>query len=380
VALVHDYLLVHRGAERTFAAMAECWPEAPIFTLLYDAGAMGHAFAGRDIRPSYLQRLGVRQKGFRPLLPLFPKAAERLPVHDFDVVVSSSSAFAHGVRPRPDAVHISYCHTPFRYAWHERARALAETPRAARPVADALLNRVQRWDVAASRRVTRYIANSELVRDRIQSFYGHDATVIHPPVDVDRFQPAAKDDFFLVVGELVAHKRVELALEAARRARSPIKVVGDGPARAELTAAHGATADFVGRVSDAELAQLYARARALVVANTEEFGIAAVEAQAAGTPVVAVDAGGVQETVVPGVTGILVEPDDPGALASALTDTDFEAFSSERIRENALRFSPDRFKERLLQAVAETQLSTDSARGPTRYSTSSNSPMKSPST
>jgi glycosyltransferase involved in cell wall biosynthesis len=331
--------------------MAECWPDAPIFTLLYDPDAMGSAFAGRDVRTSALQRFGVRQKSFRALLPLFPKAAERLPVEDFDVVVSSSSAFAHGVRPREDAVHVSYCHTPFRYAWNERERALDESPRAARPIARLVLESIRRWDMAASRRVTEHVANSELVRGRIRSFYGRDATVIHPPVDVGRFQPAVKEDFLLVVGELVNHKRIELALEAARRAERPIKVVGDGPESARLRAMYGTTADFLGRVSDAELAELYARACALVVANTEEFGIAAVEAQAAGTPVVAIDAGGVQETVIPGETGVLVEADDVDALARALSETDLDSFSPERIRENALRFSPERFKERLREVV-----------------------------
>lgn len=356
VALVHDYLLVPRGAERTFAAMASCWPEAPVFTLLYDEETMGSAFADRDVRTSYLQLVGARQKSFRPLLPLFPRAAERLPLQEFDVVVSSTSAFAHGVRTRPGAVHVSYCHTPFRYAWHERQRALSEAPRPLRPVVNRILERIRAWDLAASRRVTRYVANSELVRKRIQDFYGRDAAVIHPPVEVARFEPATREDFFLVVGELVPHKRVGDALEAARRAKVPIKVVGEGPESAQLTSAYGSTAEFLGRVPDAELAELYARARALVVANMEEFGIAAVEAQAAGTPVVAIDAGGVQETVIPEETGVLVAPDDVDALAAALARTDFEAFSGARIRENALRFSPERFKERFYREVEETSL------------------------
>jgi glycosyltransferase involved in cell wall biosynthesis len=355
VALVHDYLLVLRGAERTFAAMASCWPEAPIFTLLYDEKRMGSAFADRDVHTSYLQRVGARQKTFRPLLPLFPRAVERLPLQEFDVVVSSTSAFAHGVRTRPGAVHVSYCHAPFRYAWHERQRALSEAPRVLRPVASRMLDRIRAWDLAASRRVTHYVANSELVRKRIQLFYGRDAAVIHPPVEIARFKPAAREDFFLVVGELVPHKRVDLALEAACQAKVQIKVVGEGPESAHLASAYGSTAEFLGRVSDSELAELYARARALVVANTEEFGIAAVEAQAAGTPVVAIDAGGVQETVIPGETGVLVEPGDVDALAAALSRTDFEAFSSARIRDNALRFAPDRFKERLYREVEAAQ-------------------------
>ena len=153
--LVHDYLLVLRGAERTFAAMAEVWPEAPVATLLYDADGTGDRLAGHDVRTSPLQRLGVAQSGFRRLLPLFPRAAERLPVDDADLVVSSSSAFAHGVRPRQGVTHVCYCHSPFRYAWHERERALQEAPRLLRPAVRRTLARVRRWDVAAAPRSAR---------------------------------------------------------------------------------------------------------------------------------------------------------------------------------------------------------------------------------
>lgn len=353
VALVHDYLLVMRGAERTFATIADCFPDAPIYTLLYDRGGTNDRFANRRVHTSYLQWSGVRQAGFRRLLPLFPRAAERLPIQDHDLVISSSSAFAHGVRPGEDGTHITYCHTPFRYAWHERERALEETPRYLRPVVRRLLERIRRWDLAASRTVSHYIANSELTRDRIHSFYGREATVVHPPVDVDRFQIGAPEGFFLVATEVVRHKRVEIALEAARRTRLAIKVVGDGPDFRDLSRAYGSTAEFLGRVSDAELASLYARARALIVPNVEEFGIAAVEAQAAGRPVVAADAGGARETVIPGETGVLVKPGDPEALAEALRHTDFDRFSPARIKAHAAQFSTAAFQERFCAEIAQ---------------------------
>src|SRR2546426_2954802 len=258
VALVHDYLLVMRGAERTFAAIADCFPDAPIYTLLYDPVATEHRFGDRRVHTSYLQWSGVRQAGFRRLLPLFPRAAEKLPVRDHDLVISSSSAFAHGVRPREHSMHITYCHTPFRYAWHDRARALEEAPRYLRPIVRRQLKRIRRWDFAASRAVSHYIANSDLTRGRIERFYGREATVVHPPVEVDRFGVGVPEDFFLLVTEVVRHKRVEIALKAARRARLAIKVVGDGPDLRYLSRAYGATAEFLGRVSDAELASLYA--------------------------------------------------------------------------------------------------------------------------
>ncbi|HXR31569.1 MAG TPA: glycosyltransferase [Solirubrobacterales bacterium] len=358
VALVHDYLLVSRGAERTFAAIAECWPEAPIYTLLYDEEGTGGRFADREVRTSYLQRLGVGQRGFRSLLPAFPHATRSLPLDRYELIVSSSSAFAHGVARRRGARHVCYCHTPFRYAWFERERALGEVSPLLRRPLDHALWRTREADRRASRDVTRYIANSAITRERIRRYWGRESTVVHPPVEVERFR--AREDpepFFLVVTELVRHKRVDLALEAAARAKMPIRVVGEGPDRARLEARYGergGLATFLGRVDDAELAGLYARARALVLPNVEEFGIAAVEAQAAGRPVVAVGAGGALETVVDGETGILVEPDDVDALARSLAGIDFARFDPERIAAHARTFSKQAFQRRLRAEVGSS--------------------------
>ena len=351
-ALVHDYLLVMRGAERTFAEIADCWPKSDIYTLLYDSQATSDRFAGRSITSSYLQPLGLRQHNFRRALPLFPRAAERLPLRDHDVVVSSSSAFAHGVRVAPGAVHVCYCYTPFRYAWHERARALQETARPLRPVLNGVLDRIRSWDLEAATRVSHYVAISRLSQQRIADAYGRDSTVIHPPVDVARFSIGEVDDYALVVTEMVRHKRVDVALEAARRAGQRVKVVGTGPELVSLTQRYGDSAEFLGRVSDAELTRLYAGARVFVMANAEEFGIAAVEAQAAGRPVVAAATGGALETVIPGETGVLLPEGDVDALAEALRYTDFDHFSTDAIRRNASRFSAERFKTRLRTEVA----------------------------
>jgi len=351
VGLVHDYLLVMRGAERTFAAIAECFPSAPIYTLLYDPEGTNGAFRDRVVRTSYLQRLGANQRSFRRMLPLFSRAAERLPLREHDLVISSSSAFAHAVRPRPGVVHVSYCHSPFRYAWFERQRAEHELPAPLRPLLRLTLDRIRRSDLDASRRVSHYIANSEATRGNIQRYWGRDATVVHPPVDVHRFSVAEPEDYLLVVTELVPHKRVDVALEAGRRAGLPLKVVGTGPDLERLRTRHGDHAEFLGRVGDDELARLYSRALALVMANVEEFGIAAVEAQAAGRPVVALAAGGALETVVPDRTGVLVPPGDFDALAEALRTTDFRAFSPAAIREHAQGFSREAFQARFTAEV-----------------------------
>lgn len=352
VALAHDYLLTPRGAERTFAAICECWPAASIHTLLYDRAAIGELFAGRAVQTSPLQRLGVGQDRFRSLLPLFPLVASRLIGGSPELVVSSSSAFAHGVKLPAATVHVCYCHSPFRYAWHERARALQEARPWQRRTLSLVLDGIRRWDLRAAAGVTHYIANSRITQQRIGDFYGRGSPIVYPPVAVDRFSPGEPEDYFVFVGEVTRHKRVELAIEAAGRAAVPLVVVGSGPDLERLRAMHGDRVRFTGRLGDDELVDVIARARAQIVPNVEEFGIAAVEAQAAGRPVVAAGAGGALETVVDGETGVLVEPDSVESLAEALRDVDFERFDPARARANAKRFSVEVFKERLRAEVA----------------------------
>jgi glycosyltransferase involved in cell wall biosynthesis len=352
VALVHDYLLVLRGAERTFAEMAEVWPQAPIHTLLYDERATHGQFAHRRIVTSPLQRLGVDQRRFRSLMPIYPTAIKHLPLEEHSLVVSSSSAFAHGVHVARDAKHVCYCHSPFRYAWHESERTLRQLPSPLRPALGAALRRHRAFDRDAAARLTGVIANSSITRERIRRFWGRDAPIVHPPVDVDRFHVSEGGDELLFVGEVTQHKRVELALEAAERAGRPIKVIGAGPDLPRLRRRFARSARFLGRVDDRQLERHYATSAALVVPNVEEFGIAAVEAQAAGRPVIAADAGGARETVRPGETGWLVPPDDLDAMAAAMRRNPVE-FDAETIRHNAERFSPAVFRRHLLEVVGE---------------------------
>jgi glycosyltransferase involved in cell wall biosynthesis len=342
VSLVHDYLLVMRGAERTFAAIADLYPEAPIFTLLHDEQGTNGRFAHRSITTSPLQRLGIDQSTFRHLLPLYPLAVKRLKLPESDVVLSSSSAFAHGIRVPEGAVHICYCHTPFRYAWDEESYALGEISPLLRP----LLRRIRTWDLSASRRVDSYIANSQLTRQRIKRHYARDAPVIHPPVETHRFAPGSPGDSLLIVSEILRHKRLELALEAARRAHAPIQVVGAGPHHAALRDAYP-EAEFLGRVSDEDLAELYASARAVLMPGMEEFGITAVEAQAAGRPVIAAAAGGALETVLDGRTGRLARLDDVDSFVRAIEGIEELDFDPAHAVQNAERFSVAAFERRL---------------------------------
>jgi glycosyltransferase involved in cell wall biosynthesis len=339
-----------RGAERTFAAIADLFAQAEIFTLLHDErGTNGH-FTGRAITTSPLQRLGVDQSTFRRLLPLYPLAVERLKLPRSDVVLSSSSAFAHGVRVPAGAVHVCYCYTPFRYAWDEENYALGEMSPLLRPLLRRQLRRIRRWDLSASRRVDAYIAISRLSQERIKRYYGRDAPVIHPPVETDRFAPGKPGDSLLVVSELLRHKRLQIALEAARRARVPIQVVGSGPHHAALSEAYP-EAEFLGRASDGDLVELYASARAVLMPGVEEFGITAVEAQASGRPVIAAAAGGALETVIPGRTGHLATLDDVDSFVQAIGNIDGLDFSPAAAVENAERFSVATFQRRLSAEV-----------------------------
>jgi len=351
IAIAHDYLLVMRGAERTFAAIADLYPEAPIHTLLYDEEGTGGRFAGHAVNTSPLQRLGVGQGSFRRLLPLYPWAIGRLRPEGCDVLLSSSSAFAQGIEAPEGAVHVCYSHTPFRYAWYEEARALNEIPPALRPLLRLQLRRMRRWDRAAGRRVDAHLANSRLTQERLRQCYGRESVVVHPPVETARFRSGEPGDYLLVVSEIVRHKRIQVALEGARRAKAPIKVVGSGPDFAEMRTAYP-EADFLGRASDEDLVELYAGARAVVVPSREEFGITAVEAQAAGRPVIAANAGGALETVVEGETGLLPTFDDPDAFAAAVTRIDSLNLDPARAQENARRFSVEAFQERLSAEVA----------------------------
>jgi glycosyltransferase involved in cell wall biosynthesis len=344
--LAHDYLLVLRGAERTFAAIADLAPAAPIFTLLYDERATEGRFAGHRVTASALQRLGAKQANFRRLLPLYPWAIERLKLPPAELLVSSSSAFAHGVRAPAGAVHVSYCHAPFRYAWYEEERALAEVRFPWRALLRAQLKRIRRWDREASARVDTYVANSQLTRERIARFYGRDATIVHPPVETERFAPAQGGEALLVVSEIVRHKQLHVALEAARRARVPVRVVGSGPEEPALRAAFPEV-EFLGRVSDAQLVALYATARALLMPSVEEFGIVAVEAQAAGRPVVAARAGGALETVIDGETGRLAQPGEVRSFQRAIEELDELALDPARAVQNAQRFSVAAFRAHL---------------------------------
>lgn len=355
VALVHDFLLDLRGAERVFATICDAWPDADVYTAVYDEAGTEGRFAARQPRTSFLQRLRPTARTFRPLLPLYPHAIESFDLRGYDTVISSSSAWAHGVIVDPGAVHVCYCHNPFRYAWTERAATLRARHPLVRPPLRMLLNRWRQWDWIAAQRVDRYVANSHVTAARIRRYFGRESTVLHPPVELGRFTAAAgpPGEHYLVLAELMAHKRIDVAVEAFNRLGRPLVVVGDGPELRRLRRLAGPTVTFAGRLPDEEVAALLARARALVVCATEEFGIAAVEALAAGRPVIALDDGGVRETVTEGLTGTFFTPCEPATLAETVARFDPASVDPRDCRAAAERFGADRFRAELARIVAE---------------------------
>jgi glycosyltransferase involved in cell wall biosynthesis len=364
VALVHDFLLDLRGAERVFAAMCDVWPDAEVFTPVYDEEGTEGRFAHMRINTSFLQRLRPTARTFRSLLPLYPSAVESFDLRGFDLVVSSSSAWAHGVLVHEGAVHVCYCHNPFRYAWSERDATLAARGPVTRAALRPIFSRWRQWDWIAAQRVDAYVANSETTRRRVARYFGRDAGVLHPPVETARFAPGPVGEHYLTLAELVPHKRIGVAIEAFNRLGLPLRVVGDGPEARRLRRLAGPTIRFDGRVSDARAAELLRSCRALVVTATEEFGIAAVEAQAAGRPVIALGEGGVRETVLEGETGTLYRPGDAAALAQAVAGFDTLAVDPAACVANAARFDVERFRSGLRRVVAEAYAGERAPRTP----------------
>jgi glycosyltransferase involved in cell wall biosynthesis len=355
VALVHDFLLDLRGAERVFLSLCDAFPEADVFTAVYDEDGTEGRFAGRNVRTTFLQALRPTARTFRVLLPFYPGAMESLDLRGYDVVVSSSSAWAHGVIPDESAVHVCYCHNPFRYAWNARDETLARRDRLSRAVLRVIFQRWRQWDWIAAQRVDAYVANSATTQLRIERFFNRRAEVLHPPVQTSRFEPGSVGDAYVILSELVPHKHIEVAVRAFNELRRPLHIVGDGPDERRLRRLAGPTIRFAGRVSDAEVAAALRSAKALVVTAKEEFGIAAVEAQASGRPVVALDEGGVPETVLEGLTGTFYAGNDPDALAAAVLRFDADAVDPQACVQNAERFDEAHFRHGIRAIVERGQ-------------------------
>ena len=357
VALVHDYLAQAGGAERVVVALHQAFPDAPLFTSVYDAEATLPAFGGMDVRTSFLQRVPVLKSArfHKFALPLFPLAFERLDLSGYDVVLSNTTGFAKGVITGPQTCHVCYCHTPARFAWrYAEYVEQANFGRAARLLLPLVVGRLRRWDYhVAQNRVDYFLANSHNIAQRVEKFYGREANVLYPPVETGRFhvEPNPRADYFLIVSRLLAYKRVDLAVTAMTRLGLPLKVVGGGPEAQRLQSIAGPTVEFLGRRSDEEVADLLAHCRAFLFPGEEDFGIAPLEALASGRPVIAFGAGGALETVIAGETGLFFADPTPESLMDAVRRLDDLEIRPAAIRAHAETFDTAAFVDQVRALV-----------------------------
>ncbi len=361
VALVHDWLNQMGGAEAVLEALVEAFPDAPIYTSIYARDRMPVHYRGWEIHTTWLDAMPLIHRHHQLYLPLYPLAFDGLNLSGYDVVISNKSGFCHGVITGPSAVHLCYCLTPTRYVWaYEEYIAREGLPGPLRRLLRPLIALLRLWDRIAADRVDAFIAISREVARRIRKFYRRPSILLHPPVDVQRFQPAARpEDYFLIVSRLIPYKRIDLAIEAFNRLGLPLVIVGDGRDRRRLQRMAGPTITFLGRVSTEELAELYARCRAFVFPGAEDFGIAPVEAMAAGRPVIAFAAGGALDTVVEGVTGVFFHAPAPESLVEAVRRFEDLRFDPGVIRRHAEQFDKHVFQEKI-KKIAE--LAWESAR------------------
>lgn len=351
IAIAHDWLNQMGGAENVLETMVELFPDAPLFTTIYWRERMPDLYRRWDIRTSWLDRAPGIYTHHQAYLPLYPAAVRGLDLRDFDLILSNKSGFIHGLRTRPGQVHLCYCLAPTRYVWDFAAYAAREglnepLKLALKPVIGAL----RRWDYRAAAGVTHFAAISREIQDRIQRYYHRRSDIIYPPVDTARFQPNGQPpgDYYFIVSRLIPYKRIDLAVRAFSRLNKRLIIAGEGRDRTALEAMAGPTVEFRGRLPWAEVAGLMAGCRAFIFPGYEDFGLAPLEAQACGRPVIAYARGGALDTVVEGQTGLFFRDQTVEALIEAVRRFEAMTFDPEAIRGQAEKFGVERFKQALL--------------------------------
>ncbi len=355
IALVHDHLNQLGGAEKVLLALHEMYPQAPIYTLTYDKKAMGPDFATLDIRTSFIQRLPFGVRRYKWFLPLMPAAFEQFDFSRYDVVISSSSAYSKGIITKPETLHICFCHTPTRYLWNDHFDYVSTIrgPKFVKKMVQLFSTYLRIWDKMSADRVNKFIANSAYVQHRIKKYYQRDADVIYPPVETAQFTLAEPQDYYVIVSRLRPYKKVDLAIEAFNQLGLPLKVIGGGEEEHRLRALARKNIEFLGMLSDEEKRPVIAQSKAFINPQEEDFGIAAVEAMAAGRPVIAYGKGGATESVIDGKTGLFFTEQTVPSLVEAIqrfeaTKDQFDPFF---IKQHAAEFDRELFKKRIRDYV-----------------------------
>ena len=364
VAIVHDWLVNYGGAERVVEEMLKLYPDADIYTLVYDEKKMGIIFPKEKVHTSFVQKLPMSTRLYTKLLTLMPKAFESFDFSGYDLVLCSSSSCAKGVITPPDVPHICYIHSPMRYAWDQFFEYRKRSGRLTRFFMNRWMPSIRLWDFISSQRIDSLIANSKYIARRIQKYWNLSSTVIYPPVDTGRLSPNNKEseDFYVVFSRFVPYKRIDLAISACGKLGKKLVVIGAGSQEAELKAlakeafgSHPDDVKFTGRISDAEVQDYLQRCKAMIFSAEEDFGIIPVEVQACGRPVIAFGKGGALETVKDGVTGVFFDKQETESVCTAIRN--FEELSSKgtfdttKIVEHAKSFSAERFRKELLEHI-----------------------------
>lgn len=359
VAIVHDFLVKMGGAEKVAQRLMEMFPEAPIYTLLYDWKKCGEAFPAQRVRTSFLQNLpGFIKRRYRYLLSWMPQAMEQMNLMEYDLVISSSSAFAHGVLTNSESLHVCYCHSPMRYAWDYTHNYLGEQKEGGlkKWLAKRYLHKIRQWDLIAADRADFYVANSEHVAKRIKKFYRLPAVVIYPPVDVDKFDLGRESkDYFLIVSTLTPYKKIDLAVSLFNKLGKKLVVIGGGEQEKYLRSIAGPTVEIMGRQSDAVVKKYLEECRAFIFPSEEDFGIGMVEAMACGKPVLAFGQGGALETIKAGFSGEFFKEQTLEAMEDALGRliVNLPKYDRTAIRKEALKYSALRFEKEMMDFVAQ---------------------------
>lgn len=358
VALIHDHLAQDGGAEKVLKVFADLYPDAPIYTLLYEKKNVLKNFHGRKIETSIIQKLPGGVKHYQWYMPFMPMAVEFFDLRQYDLVISDASAFAKGVITSPDTLHICYCHTPTRYLWDYTHQYINELKynKYLKKIISLVLNYIRLWDRQAADRVDKFIANSKTVQQRIKKYYRRDSTIVYPPVELDKFFISDHlEGYFLIGGRLAPYKRVDLVIEACNKLNKRLKVFGDGVDlnRLKEIAGDNENIEFLGRVDDKIKAELYSKCQAFINPQEEDFGITVIEAMASGRPVIAYRKGGAAETVKEGITGEFFNKQTAEDLIGALKNFNSYKYDPKIIREHAEKFSTERFKSEIKQFIEE---------------------------
>lgn len=352
VAIVHDWLTIYGGAESIIRILHDLFPEAPIYTSVYDKDNMPDDFKEMDIRTSFLQKMPFAKKKYTSYLQLMPKAFESFNLSEYDLVISSSTCCAKGVKTRKDAFHICYCNTPMRYAWDFYDEYVSGKNFLARTYIGMVMPGIRKWDKKSSERVDSFIANSNNVAERIKRHYGRDSKVIYPPVRTSMFVPSEIDeDFYLAVSRLVPYKKIDLIAEAFTKINKKLYVIGGGSEFEKIKTVSGPSVSLLGRLSDEEVLSYMQRCKAFVFPGEEDFGITPVEAQACGKPVIAFGKGGATETVIDGVSGVYFSEQNVDSVCDAVERFEKLEFDKKKITDNAARFSEERFRKELYEYI-----------------------------